>query len=216
MFDYSRAAGQLILEDLKKWCHRFKTFFSIFTLIYLSYCLIMDVGIFYVNATLLVLYVIYTVCEFIAFKKQNKKLKRVVSRGYKYARLALKTLTLGSTLYGIYIASTAVDGISLILATLTIILWVLQVLLEVVTVIVEPRVKLFVAGVMKDGKPLISAINLLSKETNWSFDYDKYEKEYELLEKRVERNKAAKKPTKKKSLKTLLTIGAKALDSSED
>ena len=39
MFDYSRAAIAIILEDIKKWSKIFKIVFSIFTLLYLSYSL---------------------------------------------------------------------------------------------------------------------------------------------------------------------------------
>ena len=71
MFDYSKAAGNLILEDLKKWRNRFQIFFSLFTLAYLAYCLIRPVGIFYINLALAVIYVAYTVFQLITYKKEN-------------------------------------------------------------------------------------------------------------------------------------------------
>ena len=205
MFDYTKAAGVMILEDLKKWRNNFQIFFSLFTLVYLSYCLIRQVGIFYINLALSVLYVAYTAFQLVTLKRNDKKLKKRVARTYKWARLLLKTLTLASTLYGIYVASTAVDGISLILATLTIIIWVIQVLLEVLTVIIEPKIRLLTAGFIEDTKPLVTAVNLIPT-VNISWDNSDNEKELEILEERVVLNQAQKIMARKKEARRVLAI----------
>ena len=212
MLNYSTAAGKMILEDIKKWRNYFQIFFSLFTLAYLAYCLIRQVGIFYVNLALSVLYVAYTVFQLFTYKKENKTVKKRVARTYKWVRLLLKTLTLASTLYGIYIASTAVDGISLILATLTIIMWVLQVLLEIMTIVIEPKIRLFSAGVMEDIRPVVTALNKMHlADIDW--DYDAYKKEHDILEKRVIIDQATKAMAKKKERKPLLTIAKDFINS---
>lgn len=196
MFHYSMTAGKLILEDLKRWGNRFKIFFSVFTLTYLIYCLVMRVGIFYLNLALLVLYVIYTVFQIITYKRDNKRVKRRVARTYKWARLLLKTLTLASTLYGIYIASTSVDGICLILATLTIIMWVLQVLFEILIIVIEPRIRLLSVGVMEDVRPVVTALKKMHLSDN-DWDYEAYQKEKDILERRIRTDQEARALEKK-------------------
>ena len=214
MLDYSKAAIGLILEDIKKWCNRFKIIFSAFTLTYLAYCITMRVGVFYINISLLVLYLIYTLYEIVTYKRNNKKAKKAVTQTYKRAVLLLKTFTLASTLYGIYIASTTVDGISLIFATLTIIVWIMQLLLELLIIVAEPKVKLLTAGFMEDLKFIANIHNIFSrKENDWSFDSTEYQKEYNILEEKIIHDKSskriAKKIAKKRAKRALLAIGSK-------
>ena len=191
MVKHSVAAISLVWEDLKKWTRAFKIAFSLFTLAYLAYALAVGRGNVYVNVVLAALYVIYTVFSLVAYKKAVAKTKKIVKRGYRWLRLLTKAFTLGSALYGLYVAAAEIDGISIVLATLTVILWVLQVLLEVLILVVEPRAKLIVAGVLMDAKPIIQMHNLFTKkENNWDVDYTVYEKEIALLteEKDTERD----------------------------
>lgn len=151
------------------------------------------------------LYVAYTVFQLVTLKRNNKKLKKRVARTYKWARLLLKALTLASTLYGIYIASTAVDGISLILATLTIIIWVIQVLLEVLTIVIEPKIRLLTAGLVEDTKTIVPALNKMHI-IEFKLDPDNYKKEIAIIEERVVLNQAQKIMARKKEAKRVLAI----------
>ena len=177
MVDYSRAAIAIVVEDLKKWSRSFKIVFSIFTLLYLSYVILVEEGNLYVNIVLLGLYVIYTVFELLTFNKSMKKIKKIVVRSYKWSKLVVRGFTLCSMMYGIYVAATNVDAISIILATLTIILWVLEVLLEVLIFVIEPKVKLIIAGVLTDAKPIINTYNFFrKKDGEIIINYDEYKK----------------------------------------
>lgn len=207
MVDYSRAAIAIVLEDLKKWSRSFKIIFSIFTLLYLSYVILVEEGNIYVNIVLLGLYVIYTVFELLTFKKSMKKLKKIVVRSYKWSKLVVRGFTLCSMMYGIYVAASNIDAISIILATLTIILWVLEVLLEVLIFVIEPKVKLVIAGVLTDARPIINTYNFFKKKDGEiNINYDEYKKEIAILEKRIGEVKPVKE--KKKSLLTRM-IGRK-------
>lgn len=200
MLDYSKTAIKIILEDFKKWSKVFKIGFSIFTLVYLIYSLVMEKGSLYVNIILISLYVLYTLFELITYKKTIKKTKKIIAKSYKWANLLIKAFTLGTTLYGIYVAASNVDGISIILAILTIIIWVLQVLLELIILVIEPKLKLVVAGVLTDAKPIINTHNLFaSKEKDWIVNYDDYKKEIEILGNKITETK--KRKNKKKHAK---------------
>ena len=110
-------------------------------------------------------------------------------------------------MYGIYVAASNVDAISIILATLTIILWILEVLLELLIFVIEPKVKLVIAGVLSDARPIINTYNFFKKKDGEiNINYDEYKKEIAILEKRI----GEVKPVKEKK-KTLLTrmIGRK-------
>jgi hypothetical protein len=184
MLDHSKAALALIQEDLKKWTKVFKIVFSIFSLLYLSYSFLVKNGNFYVNIILISLYSIYTFFELLTYKKDMKKVKKIIARSYKWSTLFLKAFTLGTLLYGIYVGTRNVDGISMILTTLMIILWTLQVLLEILVTIIEPRIKLFTAGIMADLKPVANVINFVKKDT-FNVDLEGYKKELEILDKKV-------------------------------
>lgn len=193
MVDYSKAAIKIILDDLKKWSKIFKIGFSIFTLVYFIYTFVMEKGNIYVNVVLISLYVIYTLFELITYKKAIKKTKKIIARGYKWLKLLIKAFTLSSTLYGIYVATSNVDGISIILATLMIIVWILQVLLEIIVLVIEPKVKLVIAGVLTDAKPIINMHNFFTKkEKDWIINYEEYKKEIDILSIRVEETKKVK------------------------
>ena len=204
MVDYSRAAIAIILEDLKKWSKCFKIGFSIFTLVYFIYSFVMEKGNLYVNIVLITLYAIYTIFEPATYKKDMKKVKKIFSRSYKWSKLLIKAFTLGSMLYGIYVASSKVDGISIILATLMIIIWVLQVLLEILIVVIEPKVKLVIAGVLSDVKPVVTAINIFKKD-DIVLPLNEYEKEIAILNKKITQMRPVK-PKKKLALPNPMSI----------
>ena len=201
MLDYSIAAIKMIYDELRKWCKIFKICFPIFTLAYYIYALVMGVGNLYVNIILISLFVVYTTFELATCKKNMKKTRKMVSKIYKWIKLAIKTFTLGSMLYGIYMASSNIDGISIILAVLMIILWVLQVLLEIIIAIIEPRARLVYAGVLNDAKPFVSKVNYvlpIFKVKKIIINTDDYQKELTVLEKKVELTRKLKKNEKEK------------------
>ena len=143
MFKYTREAFIILKEDLTKYKRIFKVLSLIFTSSYFIYALISQIGIFAVNIVLASLFVLYTLFELITINKNIKLAKRVVKRVYKWINISIRSFTLGSMLYGIYTATTNVSAISTIIATLMIILWVIQVLFELVVEIIENKIDLF-------------------------------------------------------------------------
>lgn len=205
MFDYSFAAFKLLEDDFKKWVKFFRIAFSVFSFLYLTYVLILEKGIFLVNVILAAMYIMYTTFELITLKKKvTNGTRNLTATGYRWAKLLLKAVTLASTLYNIYVATIDFDGISIILATLTIIVWVLQVLLELVYLILKPRIKLLCAGVLTDVKPIINAHNLFSPEyKDWKIDNFDFTKESDILFKKIQATK--KEYKEKRKLKSPFT-----------
>ena len=132
MFMYTRAAIDIVIGDIKRYCNIFKYSSMIFTFLYFGYVLYSKSGNFFVNVILLGLFSSYTIFDLLTHKKDFKPLKKFIRRSYKGIKFFAKTFTLGVMIYGIYTASISVSAISIILATLMIIMWVLQLLLEIV------------------------------------------------------------------------------------
>lgn len=150
MFKYTKEAINLIIEDFKKYMNIFKYGSLIFTVAYFIYAISMRTGNLIANIVLASLFVAYTIFDFVTSKKEIKEAKRIVKRSYKWSKLLIKTFTLGAMLYGIYTATTNVSAISTILVTLMIILWVLQVLLEIAVEVIEDKVNLVIEAFKED------------------------------------------------------------------
>ena len=150
MFKYTRAAISQIVDDVKKYCRFFKICSLIFTSTYFIYALISKTGFLAVNIILATLFITYSIFELITINKNIKYVKRFVKRSYNWIKIILKAFTLASTIYGIYLTTTNVSPISIIIATLMTIVWVLQLLLEIVIEIIENKVDLLTHAYNQD------------------------------------------------------------------
>ena len=195
MFKYTREAIDKIIDDFKRLSKFFKYSSQIVTVVYLTYALIFNVGNLYANIVLLVLFVGYSIFDFIIDEKENRYIEKIIRRTYKWLRIGIKAFTLGVLIYGIYTATTNASPITIILATLMIIVWVLQVLLELVIMIVEDEKDLVVAGLKKDiddiKRPVTEVGNFFKRVTGQEVhSYEQEEsREIKILKKRMEKRK---------------------------
>lgn len=158
MFKYTKEAVEVLKEDFKRYSRIFKVGSLIFTSAYFVWALISQSGIFAVNIVLASLFVAYTIFELIINATGHKTAKLVVKRTYKWLTFGIRAFTLGSMLYGIYTATTNVSAMSTIIATLMIILWVFQILLEIVVEIVESKIDLFDKAIRQDVEDIKSSV----------------------------------------------------------
>lgn len=167
MFKYTRTAIEIIISDIKKYCNIFKYGSMLFTVAYFVFVLIMGFGNVYVNSILLTLFFVYIVLDFLTNKNEYKSLKKIVRRGYKWLKFINKSFSLGVMIYSVYMASNNVSGISIILTTLMIVTWVLEILLELIVMIVEDKKDLLVDAFNKDiediKKPVTKVNNFIRK-----------------------------------------------------
>ncbi len=150
MFKYTKEAVEILKEDFKRYSRIFKVSSLLFTSAYFVWALISQSGNFVVNVILASLFVAYTIFELIINCTGHKVAKKIVKRTYKWLTFGVRAFTLGSMLYGIYTATTNVSAMSTIIATLMIILWVFQILLEIVVEIVENKIDLFDKAIRQD------------------------------------------------------------------
>lgn len=203
MFKYTRTAIDIIISDIKKFSTIFNYGSLIFTSAYFIYALVTKTGNFIANIILASLFVGYTIFYFITKSMEMKTAKKVVKRSYKWIKIVIKTFTLGAMIYGIYITTTNVTPISIILATLMIILYVLQILLELACEIVEDKKDLLVEAVAKDmeivTRPVSAVGNFVKRIKGEEVVIEEKEpsRELKILEKRMAKNKLKKENLQK-------------------
>lgn len=203
MFKYTRTAIDIIISDIKKFSTIFNYGSLIFTSAYFIYALVTKTGNFIANIILASLFVGYTIFYFITKSMEMKTAKKIVKRSYKWIKIVIKTFTLGAMIYGIYITTTNVTPISIILATLMIILYVLQILLELACEIVEDKKDLLVEAVAKDmeivTRPVSAVGNFVKRIKGEEVVIEEKEpsRELKILEKRMAKNKLKKENLQK-------------------
>ena len=203
MFKYTRTAIDIIISDIKKFSTIFNYGSLIFTSAYFIYALVTKTGNFIANIILASLFVGYTIFYFVTKSMEMKTAKKVVKRSYKWIKIVIKTFTLGAMIYGIYTATTNVTPISIILATLMIILYVLQILLELACEIVEDKKDLLVEAVAKDieivTRPVSAVGNFVKRMKGEEVVIEEKEpsRELKILEKRMAKNKLKKENLQK-------------------
>lgn len=195
MFKYTREAINKIIDDFKLLSKVFKYTSQTTTVAYLTYALIAKVGNFYANIILLSLFIGYTIFDFIVSDEGNKMIKKVVRRTVNWLKISIKAFTLLVLIYSIYAATTDATAFSIIMATLMIIVWVLQVLLELVITVFEDEKDLVLAGIKKDiddiKRPVSDVGNFFRRVTGQEVNvYEEDEpREIKILKKRMEKRK---------------------------
>lgn len=198
MFKYTKAAIDIVINDIKRYCNIFKYGSMIFTFIYFGYSIYVKSGNVIINIVLLSLFGLYALLDLFTTNKELKFLKKFVIRSYKGLKFVTKTFSLGVMIYSIYTAASNVSPISIILATLMIVMWVLQLLFEIVIEIVNDKRDLIVAGWNKDidnlKKPVSTVTNFIKKVKGEEVivDDNSASKEIKLLEKKINKSKKEK------------------------
>ena len=169
LLDYTITAFNKTIEDFRKATWIGTLVMQIVYILYLSYTLFSRIGYFWVNLILLILSVSYLTFFLVTkFRNLKDKLRKIGRRIYKYSKLFINFLTLGGTLFTLATADIAeIKPLSIVLITLTIIMWVLQFILEIATPIVENRIDLIKTALETDVdnalKPIRATGNFFKK-----------------------------------------------------
>ena len=89
------------------------------------------------------------VITIIGIIKNNKSVKKVAKKGYKWAKMLIKLFTLASTLYGIYTATTDVTFISVLMAIFMAGFYLMKLFFSLTVEIISYQIKK-VAGIFKN------------------------------------------------------------------
>lgn len=180
MFDYTFAAINKTLSSLKILRDIFQYAFKVFTLAYLIYAIITDTGNLIVNCVLLGLLIVYTVFE-LCTKYKTKELKTVrkqIRRLYVFIRLFVRAVSLGIILYGVYSSNVDMTAFSVILTTLMLIAWIMQVCMEIGCFVAEKYADLIKKSFLTDVELLknkLDPLNLLHANKDLPLSQKKFD-----------------------------------------
>ena len=127
----------------------FKINSLLMTLVYFIYALVTERGNDIINIVLTVIYFIYMVITIIGILKNDKSVKKVAKKGYKWSKMLIKLFTLVSTLYGIYTATTDVTFVSVLMAVFMTSFYLMKLFFSLMVEIISHKVKK-VAGIFKN------------------------------------------------------------------
>ena len=168
MLKYTVAAFSRIKRDLEILSKFAAILMQSFMTVYLTLAIVFDNGSRVINSILLGLTVVHFTLYLIFDGKKTKLAKKVKgynSKIYTYSKLALNAVSLASVIYSIYVSPDVISSITMVTTPLMIVLWVLQVLFEVVKVYVSVRADLVLDGLAMDfefaTKPIVKARNVL-------------------------------------------------------
>ncbi len=173
MLDYTKMAIKQTISDLKKTDYIRNVATQIIYIIYLIYTLIVHSGYLALNIVLLVLatsyFVFFLTITSVGKTPEGKNVKSAGTKVYVWCKRLIKLFTLGVTIYGICTAVEHVTALSVILAALMIVGWILQIVFEVLIKILTNRVNFILEGLEADLdnmlKPVRSVGNFFKKVT---------------------------------------------------
>ena len=153
MFDYTREAIGTTISEIRRFSVGYTVLANLVFIAYLIYAICVGAGLIAVNivlAALVFCYLAFYIATYKTAKKQTKAVRRTVRHWLAWTKILAKALTLGISLYGIYLTTTHTTPISLIVTTLTCISWVGQVAVELVCLYLEAKLNLFKAAIEAD------------------------------------------------------------------
>ena len=170
MLDYTKAAFGKIVDDFKKFIFIFSIGTQAVSTLYLIYALCVQQGILAVNIIMLILssaYLIFLCVQ--GLKSNNKTQKKIAKRIYKWGKILTQLYTLIIALYALQITVDSALSLSVILTALQLIGWVLQVLFEIVSILLEKLYDLVATAIQADieqiKKPVSTVGNFFKKIT---------------------------------------------------
>lgn len=161
MLDYTKAALKKTVEDVKRVVFIYTIISLLLYTAYLVYASIVGIGNLYANVVLAVISLSYLVFYIVSEKKKLKKSSsKKIKRIYKWSKITVSAFTLGISIYGAF--SNAASDVTIIITVFLFLGWVLQVLLEIISIIIENRIAFFTAALTKDFSPIMNVYNKIT------------------------------------------------------
>lgn len=163
MFKYTRATINKTIAEFKLFSRIFKYLYIILNFIYLTYKLITDNSNFIFYIVLLSIFIVYaTFSILIDFDKRFKKAKRISRRIFKITNIFFKMIIIVTNILCIYKASSNFTAMTIILLLLTILLWIMQVTIEIFIYVFESKKDLLIDAIKEDFKGIVKPVSSVS------------------------------------------------------
>ena len=162
MFKHTMASVNIIKKELSVFSHLANIISSLFIMGYIIFSIVMDRGLLGVNIALLAVTFINLIVYVIVSLKQTgelKKIRKVEKHIYKLSKICLNAIPLGTVIYSLAVDAGELSQLELVFMPLIILLWVVQVALEITTLYVESRLSLFTDGIKLDLEPIFKIKN---------------------------------------------------------
>ena len=154
MLDYTKTAIDKIIADFKKFIFLFSVVTQVCTIAYLVYSVFANNGPLWANIPLLLLSVTYFVFFLVLSRKDADKVMRkrkaMLRHIFNRSKLFIRLFTMAILVYGVFTTTGNAQPLSVVLLAFTLVGWVLQVLFELVTSIVESRAELLMEALKAD------------------------------------------------------------------
>ena len=145
-----------------------KLFLLVFTLVseiiyvgYLVYAIAVGLGNLFVNLALIMLTTVYTTLYVVSQSSKDKRLKRFTGETkhvLNWSKIVVKAFDVGIIIYAIIISQDRFTPISAILAFITVLAWVVQLVLELTVMYFESRWKMLADAFKDDVKPILHPV----------------------------------------------------------
>lgn len=172
MLDNTRKALDKVKRDIAviKWIFMYGT--NIMLSLYLCLSLVFKIGDFAINVAMFSVSVVFLLFNLIYGKKEmSKKRKKAVKRKkekvnhvLKVLMIFIKAVSLGMTLYAMYIAVETVSPVSIVLTTILIIFWLVGTMVEIIDLLFDFERDRVINGVKEDFEWFSNAKNVIEKK----------------------------------------------------
>ena len=153
MFENTKGIIDKTIKEFNFTVFLISVFSQIVTGGYMVYLCCVRKGALGLNIAMASICAVYFVLALVHFLSDSKAQKKQVGEAksvLKRIKLAVKTAMLAISVYGIYIADKDASGIAIILATLSIIMWILEVLFEIILSYLKIRSTQFIEALKSD------------------------------------------------------------------
>ena len=177
MLDHTRAALEKIKRDITVFSRIYTVVLQSVVLIYFTAALLLHKGYFAVNAVGLSVTLFYLVFYLVTIRSSGRVAlgrRRRVKRIVKLIKLSLSAFTLAAILYSVFTASFAegegVTPFTVVTLPILLIVWVLQLIIEVLKYYISAELDLFADGMKMDAEKVSAPINALKNRVHRFFD----------------------------------------------
>ena len=161
MFEHTRASVDHILMELRRFVFGYRVTVQSVYIVYLLFAIFVPMGHLAVNIALLAIgvgYLVFTLIFDLGQEKHKRTTRIRVRRWVNYTKLVLKAYALGVVIYTAAISLSHATPISLLMPALTSVLFLIQVIFEVVLYYVESRAQLLMDSMTMDLEPITKPV----------------------------------------------------------
>ncbi len=165
MLDNTVRVYKQTVKDLNKINFVANIVFQSCYIVYLLYAVISKLGLFYINLALLALamtYLVYFIVSYNEEEKRKKKIRQRVKNCIKYAKYALQSVIILTSVYNLYVSNTQVVTVPFLFTLINIIVLFLQIIVNLLTNVIIDRYEQFVEAIHADLEPIEKTVKNLN------------------------------------------------------